>query len=407
MYASPWTKVILPLIALVLFLTALAIETNHSSAQSGGNLLTNGNFERGFTFRENCGGHVAIGWGCFTNRGQAVYGFYDDKWPPVVADGGHSQLIEINTKGLGIGTDDRYAGLYQTVRVVPGAVYQFSLRGMIRSTTEDAAFLDPWRYRVQFGYSLGRQADWRDVTNWVDVGWDLYDDRLQPTVFNDFSAKFFAQESLVTLYVRVWKKWGTTNEEIDINFDDVMFTRSTASGSVLPLLTATPTQVASPLLLPNGTPIISLPEQTPDPDIARFVPPGMEAIAQWPRYYAHHVAFAHPGPWAPVESPLNDTAIIEKHLLGIPGWDSVQSVAFYDTPLNELDPPDVLITTTFPMGVKTGIKWIRQGPSYVGYQYCATGLRAQNSFCIEVTTPVANPMLELQLDYLARSLIFY
>jgi len=391
----------------MLFLLFLLVETQYSNAQSDGNLLTNGNFERGFTYRESCGGHVGNSWGCFTNRGQAVYGFYDDQWPPVVADGAHSQLIEINTKGLGVGTADRYAGLYQTVRVAPGGVYQFSLRGMIRSTTEEADFLDPWRYRVQFGYLLGRRADWRDVTNWVDVGWDLYDDRLEPTRFNDFQAKFIAQESLVTLYIRVWKKWGATNEEIDINFDSARLTRTTRDASLLPLLTATPTQVTSPLLLANGTPVISLPEPTPDPDRARFVQPGIGAIAQWPRYFATHVAFAHPGPWQPIQSPLGGSAIIEEYLLGIPGWGGEQVIGFSSVPFSELQPPDVLITNPFMIGGKIGVKWVRQSPAYVGYHYCTTGLGDEGSFCVRVTTPVSNPMIELQLDYLVRSIIFY
>ena len=30
---------------------------------------------------------VGQGWGCFTNGGSAAYGFYDDQWAPVVADG--------------------------------------------------------------------------------------------------------------------------------------------------------------------------------------------------------------------------------------------------------------------------------------------------------------------------------
>src|SRR5262245_8687975 len=66
-----------------------------------GNLLVNGNFEGGFLYLDGCG-HVGVGWSCFTNNGQTNYGFYDDQWPPVVAKGDHSQLIEINTKNLGV-----------------------------------------------------------------------------------------------------------------------------------------------------------------------------------------------------------------------------------------------------------------------------------------------------------------
>lgn len=401
-----WNKILLILLALALLLPPLIIDAGAGNAQSGGNLLTNGSFERGFSYREGCG-HVGIGWSCFTNRGQAVYGFYDDEWPPVVADGGHSQLIELNTKGLGVGTDDRYAGIYQTVRLTPGATYQFNLRGMIRTTTDDSEFVDPWRYRVQFGYSLGRRADWLDVTNWVDVGWDMYDDRLQPTTFNSYSANFLAQESSVTLYIRVWKKWGTTNEEIDINFDDISLVRNLNQVSLLPRLTATPVPTISPLRLPNGTPIISLPEPTPDPSLRRYIPPGLGVIAAWPRFSANHVAFAYPGPWVPFASPLGGNAIVEEFLLGIPGWGGEQSLGFSSIPFDQLQPPDVIATTPITIGGKEGLKWLRQGVDYVGYQYCTSGLNNAGSFCVRVTTPVANPQIELQLDYLVQSIVFY
>ena len=82
------------------------------------NVLRNGSFEGGFYSAPGCG-MVGQGWTCFTNGGLANYGFYDDEWEPVVADGEHSQLIEINTKGLVAPDADRYAGIYQTVKVEP------------------------------------------------------------------------------------------------------------------------------------------------------------------------------------------------------------------------------------------------------------------------------------------------
>ncbi|MEZ4679125.1 MAG: hypothetical protein R2932_33400 [Caldilineaceae bacterium] len=245
------------------------------------------------------------------------------------------------------------------------------------------------------------------VTNWVDVGWDLYDDRLEPTTFNDFTAKFIAQEAAVTLYIRIWKKWGTTNEEIDINFDSIALTRTVADAMVLPLLTATPTQVVSPLRLPDGTPIISLPEPTPDPQLQRYFAPGLSAIATWPRYSANHVAFAHPSPWVPIASTLGGNAIIEEYLLGIPGWNGEQAIGFSSIPLDQLQPADVIATTPTMIGGKEGVKWLRQGPNYVGYQYCTSGLGGEGSFCVRVTSPMASPMVELQLDYLVRSIVFY
>ena len=124
------------------------------------NVLYNGGFEQGFSNQAGCGA-VGSGWQCFTNGGAANYGFYDDQWERVVSEGSHSQLLEVNTKGIMVGDADRYAGIYQTVPVVSWADYSLSLKGIIRTTSLEG---DPWRYRVQVGWSFGAYPDWTQVT---------------------------------------------------------------------------------------------------------------------------------------------------------------------------------------------------------------------------------------------------
>lgn len=181
------------------------------------NVLGNGGFEQGFRQVPGCG-VVGVQWECFTNRGAANYGFYDDMWEPVVYAGKFSQLIEINTKNMAGGDNDRYAGLSQTARVVPGAEYKLSLKGIIRTTNKEG---DPWRYSVQVGWLEGPQGDWRDVTNWTDVGWNTYHDRETPGGFSAYETRFAPKGEVITLFIRVWKKWGVGNEELDVNFDEI------------------------------------------------------------------------------------------------------------------------------------------------------------------------------------------
>ena len=209
------------LMALVLLVSAIGISawpqvTNASYA----NVLTNGGFESGFSSQAGCGS-VGNGWNCFTNGGATNYGYYDDQWDPVVAEGEHSQLIEINTKGIGAPDADRYAGIYQTVRVVDWAEYTLSLRGMIRTTVKDG---DPYRYSVQVGWTAGPHPNWTAVSNWQNVGWNTYYDRLSPGAMNSFDTHLMAEDDYITVYVRVWKKWGVSNEEIDINLDAISLT---------------------------------------------------------------------------------------------------------------------------------------------------------------------------------------
>lgn len=211
-------------LALVIVLGAVVFGAlPQTTMASNVDLLMNGNFESGFGSQPGCG-MVGSSWRCFTNAGAVNYGFYDDQWELTRADGAHSQLIEINTKGVMAPDHDRYAGIYQTVRVVDWAEYTLSLRGMIRTTVKDG---DPYRYRVQVGWSSGPHANWGAVTNWQDVGWNVYYDRLTPGKPNSYSTSFMAEDDYITVYIRAWKKWGVLNEEIDVNLDAISLTGPT------------------------------------------------------------------------------------------------------------------------------------------------------------------------------------
>jgi LysM repeat protein len=182
-------------------------------------LLVNGNFESGFMMVPGCG-MVGTGWGCFTNGGTADYGFYDDEWPPVVGDGKHSQLIEISTMRHAASEADRYAGIYQTVSLVKGHEYEFRLLAGMREREPDLNE-DPYRYRVQWGYTADGSTDWQQVTNWTELPFDKIDERTAPTGLESHSVKFVAPSGSVTLFVRVWKKWGTAYKELDVNLDSL------------------------------------------------------------------------------------------------------------------------------------------------------------------------------------------
>lgn len=183
---------------------------------AGTNLLVNGTFEEGFVEEA-----VAQGWGWFTNGGRATYGFYDDTWPPVVKEGKHSQLIEINTYKYPASDPDRYAGIYQVVKgLTPGATYELCFWGMMR---EEAPHPDedPYRYRVQWGIAADGVTDWQAVTTWTEVPWDTIYLRTSPGPMLFYRTRFVAPSSTITLFIRAWKKWGTLERELDVNIDDV------------------------------------------------------------------------------------------------------------------------------------------------------------------------------------------
>ncbi len=214
-------------VALILAVVLSAgLVSSSPQAATSSDVLKNGNFEGGFSSAGGCGA-VGKGWSCFTNGGRAAYGFYDDQWAKTVWDGQHSQMIEINTK-QDSSEPDRYAGIYQTATVSKGAVYEFWLRGMIRADDSDP---DPWRYRVQIGFDYNGGTNWAAVNNWVELPWDNIYPRTAPGGFSEYRAKVTATGAKITVFVRVWMKWGTPYREVDFNLDGIsLFGASASSG---------------------------------------------------------------------------------------------------------------------------------------------------------------------------------
>lgn len=205
-------------LAVVALLAAVAVVP--SVAGPAGNLLTNGDFEGGFG-----PGGVARGWYRFDNGGEMMASLYDDTWPPVVYDGAHSQLIEINTFCRGASDPDRYTGIYQTLAVQAGTTYELCLYGMLRSLSGDP---DPrsWGYTAQVGIDQAGGADWSALTaeGWTDVPWDKVYPREEPgEEMGRFCMNVKAQSNTLTLFIRLWKKWPTASREVLLNVDGITF----------------------------------------------------------------------------------------------------------------------------------------------------------------------------------------
>lgn len=249
--------------ALALVLVASLVPAGAAPMASAGDLIFNGGFENGFTFNASCGGMVGTGWGCFTNGGTAVYGFYDDMWNRSVYAGLHSQLIEINTKEKG-GDNNRNAGIFQTVRVTPGATYEMSLKGMIRAEDNGG---DPWRYRVYVGFDYSGGSNWQAVTDWRELSWDTYYPRTDPGGFSSYSTRVTPSGQSLTVFVRTERRWGTWYEETDFNLDAISL-----FGPSVPVVV--PPVVVPPVVVPPVQPVppVVVPPVQPVPPIA-ILPP--------------------------------------------------------------------------------------------------------------------------------------
>lgn len=195
-----------------------------------GERLANGNFEEGFG-----PDGVALGWKSFDTGGAASYGRYDETWTKAIFEGNHAQLIEINSFKWMPTDPDRYSGIYQTVSVVPGAVYQLVINAMMR-TTEADMIASGYGYRVQYGLDYTGGQNWQAVTNWVDIGLNKEWPRTSPGSYYTYTGNVTPTGSRMTLFIRGWKKWAQPNREFDLDLDAVSLKGTTPVDQELPLV---------------------------------------------------------------------------------------------------------------------------------------------------------------------------
>jgi hypothetical protein len=175
------------------------------------NVLRNGNFEEGFQSNQ-----LGNYWNGF-NNGSADFSFHIDDWPPVVPEGKHAQLIEIKNAQL----TDRYFGIYQTADVIPGQVYTFSMKGLVRTNTGDVEKTS-YGYRLQVSFDLTGGQNWKSIIeeDWVELPWDEQL-RVQDSFrFDEYTTTLTAESEELTVFIRAWKKWADSGEG-DYDVDDI------------------------------------------------------------------------------------------------------------------------------------------------------------------------------------------
>lgn len=224
-----------------------------SAAAESVNVLTNGSFEDEYVLG------LSKGWTGFDNGGRASYGYHDDTWSPVVYDGKRSQLLELNTKDYGVSDNDRYFGIYQTADVVSGRRYMFSMYGMVRST-EGTELQSGYNYRVQVGFDFAGGTDPWAVTDWYEMSWREFP-RLAPGWFEGFARGLTATSDKLTVFIRVWKKFGTHGQEGDINLDAVSLVGPAPTAA--PAEPAVPAEPAAPAAEPTTAPTATPAEPQP------------------------------------------------------------------------------------------------------------------------------------------------
>lgn len=198
----------------LLFLLLFAVSSVAFAGVGTGERLSNGSFEEGFG-----GNGVALGWTGFNNGGSAEYIYRDDMGPRFAADGKHSQFLRISTLPYSVTEADRSSGIYQTVAVVAGQSYTFSLRGMLRTQNNDPD-LGNWPYALQWGMDPNGGTDWGRVT-WYDIPLPAVFREDDTGVMAAYSTTINAPTNKITLFIRLLKKWPTYYRVAFANVDAI------------------------------------------------------------------------------------------------------------------------------------------------------------------------------------------
>jgi hypothetical protein len=197
----------------------------------GPNLLRNGGFEQGFQSNG-----VARSWTAFDDGGGAKFSYSSDAWAPVVSEGKYSQLLRIDTIDIaGPAQINRISGIYQTVRLLPGYIYEMSVDAMMRERTEQPRE-DPYRKMVGWGYSRNGGTDLAAASfgEWLPLR-DIYP-MFQPGKMQSCRTRFEAPSRDVTIWLYAIKKWATLGRELNVNLDNatLRICRPVTVGAVRP-----------------------------------------------------------------------------------------------------------------------------------------------------------------------------
>jgi len=161
-------------------------------------ILENGGFEEGF--QEN---GVGTSWGSF-QTGSVNVAFSQETAELFVFEGNFAQRISVEHAVEA----DRFAGIYQTVEVVPGEVYTLTLHGQIRSGFGDVN-QSGYGYRMQYVIDYEGDTNWQNIPadEWVELPWDEQLLGGSEFEFGAYTTHITPTNEVMTLFVRSWNKW--------------------------------------------------------------------------------------------------------------------------------------------------------------------------------------------------------
>lgn len=189
------------------------------------NLVANGNFEFGFYPVPQLGfeppdiGNVPIGWEWFKNEKYGKYNIYNNEGFGLVCPDDLSQgTAGKNSLSLHMqSTDvsDARLGVYQTINVVPGQDYLFSISGTIQ--VQPGGSSPDINHRVLVYFDQAGQTNWRAIPHedWTILPWREQElefvtsgpDDPDIAEVEDYLEIVTAKSDQLTIFLMGWRRW--------------------------------------------------------------------------------------------------------------------------------------------------------------------------------------------------------
>lgn len=213
-------------LALLSILTTLAHAQEDDEVRIPTNLVTNGNFEDGFYpvpqlgFEPPDTGQVPIDWNWFKNQAFGKYTINNQEDFGLVCPGdveqGYASLGALSLYMQSTDQQDARLGVYQTVDVVPGQDYLFSISGTIQSMQGNPERSD-FSHKVELVFDQTGGDDWRAIPNekWTRLPWSEYELEFKVSgpedpdiaTIENYATIVRAQSNKMTIFIAAWRKW--------------------------------------------------------------------------------------------------------------------------------------------------------------------------------------------------------
>jgi hypothetical protein len=159
---------------------------------------------------------VGTGWQYFKTDG-AIVSFSSEEYAPLIKEGSSAQRISVQEAF----EPNHYAGIYQTVKVVPNQLYTLTINGQVRTYYGDVE-QSGYGYRVQYAVDLDGGQDWRKIPEnaWVELPWGEEKYGSDAPEFSEYSTVVTPTSDEMTIFIRAWNKWADP-KLVEYTFDSL------------------------------------------------------------------------------------------------------------------------------------------------------------------------------------------